>query len=239
MIAVQERSPRAAESILGIDNIALELPIAGVGSRVLAAVLDLLGLFVLEVAAFIGTVVLLGLLDAQPWWAFVALLVVLFLLQWGYFAVQEMATRGRTLGKAAVGVRVVSASGGMPSLGSLLARNLIRTVDFLVGIPMMAVDPLARRLGDRVAGTLVVHDRKPAEELILGRTPQGWGARRVGLVESYLRRAPQLAPGRSRHLAGRLLELVDRDAPGFLDEVRSYSDPELALRRAFDVREVV
>lgn len=234
-----ESPPAAAEAILGIDNIALELPIAGVGSRVLAAVLDLVVLFILEIAAFLGTVVLMAVFETAGWWVAVVLLAVVFLLQWGYFAVLEVATRGRTLGKMAVGLRVVGASGGMPSIGSLLARNLIRTVDFLVGIPLMAADPLARRLGDRVAGTLVVHDRKAAAELILGRTPRGWGARRIGLVESYLRRSPALDPERSRHLAGRLLELVDRDAPGFLDEVRSYSDPELALRRAFDAREVV
>jgi hypothetical protein len=59
----------------------------------------------------------------------------------------------------------------------------------------------------------------------------------VAVAESYLSRSQEMNAGRARHLARRLLQLVGRSAPEFLDEVAGYSDPDLALRRALRVTE--
>jgi uncharacterized RDD family membrane protein YckC len=226
------------ESILGLDNIRLDLPVASVGSRTLAAFLDY---------AVLGVLMLLWLLlsgfvlrRVVPRWAPVFLVVGMFLLDWGYFAGFEIATGGRTLGKMALRLRVLTAEGGTPGPGSLLIRNLVRSVDLLFGVPLMAIDPLARRLGDRLAGTLVVHDRGREAGPVLGRVPPGWGPRELAAVESFLARAPALALKDSAaawEMADRILQRIRRDAPELLAGVDTRADPVTALRQALQVEE--
>jgi uncharacterized RDD family membrane protein YckC len=225
------------EAILALDNIALDLPIAGLGSRALAATIDYAIMGLLLVMAMLTVGVVVGTLEVAAGWVVAAFLVVAFAVNWGYFAGFELATRGRTPGKMAVRLRVVGRTGGTPSAGALVVRNLLRDVDLFVGLPLIATDALARRLGDRVAGTLVVHDRPAAAEVLLGRVPAGWGAREVALAESYLRRSAELEEERRLEVGRRLLALVGRDAPELVAEVADYGDPELALRRALEVRE--
>lgn len=218
-------------AILGLDNIRLELPVAGVGSRVLAAALDSV-VVVLLISAW-GLVCLLALPDALGDWRWAAFLVGFFLLDWGYFAASEIATGGRTLGKRAVGLRVVSRDGGTPDATSLLLRNLLREVDVLVGVFFMAFDPLARRLGDRVGGTLVLHERREARpEAVLARIPPGWGPREVALVESFLARRDELEPDQARFLARRFVAWLERDAPELLAGTDPENDPLAALEAA-------
>ncbi|HYG63744.1 MAG TPA: RDD family protein [Thermoanaerobaculia bacterium] len=223
------------ESILGLDNIRLGLPVAGVGSRTLAGLVDYLCLGVV-VAAWLVICAVIGWLDGD--WGIALVVVGLFLLEWCYFSILEVVTGGRTLGKRAVGLRVVTAEGAAPGAGALVTRNLVRSLDLLFGVPLMALDPMSRRLGDRLAGTVVVHDRRRGPEPLLGRTPPGWGAREVAVVEAFLAREGELEDaGRSREMALRLLARVERDAPGFLDGV-DQSDPVRALREALQVERV-
>jgi uncharacterized RDD family membrane protein YckC len=223
------------ESILGLDNIRLGLPVAGVGSRTLAGLVDYLCLG-LAGTAWVLVCAAVGWLDGD--WGLALVVCGLFLVEWGYFSILEVATGGRTLGKMAVGLRVVTTEGAAPGAGALVMRNLVRSLDLLFGVPLMAFDPLSRRLGDRLAGTLVVHARRRAPEPLLGRTPPGWGAREVAVVEAFLGRAGELDdPGRRREMAERLLARVERDSPGFLDGV-DRSDPVGALRQALQVEQV-
>lgn len=227
-----------SDSILGLDNIRLDLPVASVGSRTLAAFLDylVLGLLMLLWSLLSGV----ALAFILPEWATVFLVVGFFLLDWGYFAGFEIATGGRTLGKMALRLRVVTAEGGTPGAGSLLIRNLVRTVDIVFGVPLMAIDPLARRLGDRLAGTLVVHDRGREMGPVLGRVPPGWGPREVALAEAFLTRARSLALEDSAatwEMADRILQRVRRDAPELLAGVDTRTDPVAALRQALQVEE--
>ena len=208
--------PDAGE-VLGLDNVRLDLPLAGAGSRVLAGFLDYVILGVLMAVWTIAFIAGMVGLDLQNGWLFAVLLLGLFLLNWGYFAGFEIALAGRTPGKAAVGLCVVTRAGGRPGAAALIIRNLVRVVDLLIGVPLMAVDPLARRLGDRLAGTLVVHNRSQAEpELILARLPAGWGAREGSVLEAFLTRASQLEPGRARRLALRFLAWIEREDPAFI-----------------------
>jgi uncharacterized RDD family membrane protein YckC len=226
------------ESILGLDNIRLDLPVASVGSRSLAVLLDYLVLGVLLIVWVLGGGIALA--AAAPDLAIVFVITGLFLLEWGYFAGQEIATRGRTLGKRALGLRVVTAEGGTPGPGALLIRNLVRFIDIIFGVPLMAIDPLARRLGDRLAGTLVVHERarEDTASLLFGQVPPGWGHRELVAVESFLVRARSLEDvGATYDMADRILQRIRRDAPDFLAGVDTRADPIAAIRRALQVEE--
>jgi uncharacterized RDD family membrane protein YckC len=222
------------ESILGLDNIRLELPIAGVGSRTLAALLDYIVLWALVILWLIVWGVSFSAAGA---WVVAVAAAGVFVLEWGYFALSEMVSGGRTLGKKAVKLRVITAEGGTPRPGAFLARNLVRSLDLLFGIPLMAIDPLARRLGDRLAGTLVVHERRRAAAPLLGRMPAGWGPREVAVVESFLAGAEGFDnPIRTTEMANRILERLRRDAPELLAGVYA-SDPIETIRRALQVEE--
>ena len=92
-------------------------------------------------------------------------LVALFFLQWGYGALSETLFAGRTLGKWALGLRVVRDDGGPASFPDYLMRNLLRTADWLpigfaLGLAVMLVDRRLRRVGDLVAGTIVVVEER-------------------------------------------------------------------------------
>ena len=80
-----------------------------------------------------------------------------------YFIVME-ATQGATLGKMALGLRVVKVDGSPISWGESIIRNLLRIVDglfaYLVGAILIWNSPLRQRLGDRAAGTVVVRSRR-------------------------------------------------------------------------------
>jgi uncharacterized RDD family membrane protein YckC len=202
---------------------------------VLAAFLDVLIQGVLQIVWLIACFWRAGV-AGNGTWRFVAYAFGAFLLDWVYFAGLEVAMRGRTPGKKMVGLRVVARNGGTASAGSLAVRNLLRPVDLLVGVPLMALDPLARRLGDRMAGTLVVHDRAAADEPLLRRIPKGWQAEDVALVESLLRRAGDLEGPRADAMAHRVIERLEREEPSFLDGARGGGDGSMKiLRRAFGI----
>jgi uncharacterized RDD family membrane protein YckC len=219
-------------AVLGLDNVSLALPIAGVGSRVLAGLLDYLILGAIQIVwllALGGSVILGG---ARGWWSWGIYLVGVFLIDWGYFSASEILLSQQTLGKRAVALRVVTREGGTPSVSSLLLRNLVRWVDLTIGVVLIALDPLGRRLGDRLAGTLVVHEvQRPA--LIVSRIPEGWGASEISVVESLFEREPEMEAHRAEQLAQRLLETLRRLHPEFLAGIDQSGTALETLRRAF------
>jgi len=225
------------EAVLALDNIALDLPVAGAGSRALAVTLDYLILGIVLPIVIFGLSILLSRVVPDSWFL-VGMIFLVFFVQWFAFLTQELLLKGRTLGKIAVHLRVVGRSGGAATVGQILTRNLIRPVDIFVGMPLIALDPLGRRLGDRAAGTLVVHDRQEKAALTLGRIPQGWGAREVSVAESLLRRQKELDPDQLRHLALRLVKMVERDDPPLLEGFpEPENNPMAALRHALGVQE--
>jgi uncharacterized RDD family membrane protein YckC len=88
-------------------------------------------------------------------------LIALFLIEWVYFVAFEAAWNGTTPGKRALRLRVVKVGGYPLTFMDAVLRNLLRTADFLpvgylLGLVAMAWDGRFARLGDRVAGTMVV-----------------------------------------------------------------------------------
>lgn len=204
-------------TVLSLDNVPVELPLARVGSRVLAAVLDYLLLFFILLAWSALVIALARGLGLRVGWGLGIWLLGGFALEYGYFAVQEVVFDGRTAGKRVFGLRVVARDGAAAGTAALLVRNIVRLIDLFVGVLLMALDPLSRRLGDRLAGTLVVHQRPTAhDELVVARLPPHWSAAETQLVESYLRRARELEPAARFALGRRIESWIDERAPGFL-----------------------
>lgn len=145
------------------EHVILDYEIAGLGSRAYAALLDTLLLFVLLLAmVFLATWAFGG-----GGWLDAILTILSFLLTWSYFTFFEGFRNGQTPGKRRAGIRVVRETGHAITFGAAVTRNLVRVADFLpppylIGALFVAFHPRARRLGDLVAGTVVVRDR-PAE----------------------------------------------------------------------------
>src|ERR1035437_982644 len=157
---------------LSIDTpelVAIEMPLAGIGSRFIA----LLGDYLIWGAAFI----VLGLLAAfllpgisafsklSAQWTEAIFIFIVFLFNWGYFTLFEAFWNGRTPGKRVARIRVIQRSGRAIGLFESMARNLVRYVDqlpffYAVGVITMFVTRQHQRLGDLAAGTLVVRDRE-------------------------------------------------------------------------------
>ena len=102
-------------------------------------------------------------------------------------------------------------------------------------VPMIAFDPASRRLGDRLAGTIVVHERSAARPLMVQRMPAGWGRREVAVVESLLRREATLEAGRAARLADRIVQWVTDVDPAFLAGIPEQLPSMERIRRAFRI----
>jgi uncharacterized RDD family membrane protein YckC len=148
------------------EQISLEFPLAGVGSRGYALGIDTL----IQVIAA-GVVILIVALTAtdleRSWvlarnWVVAIAVFLLFCLYWGYFAIFEILWNGQTPGKRQAKIRVISASGRPITVFEGIGRNFMRAIDslgfYLVGSIVCAIDKQNRRLGDMVAGTVVVHE---------------------------------------------------------------------------------
>lgn len=156
------------------EQIALELPLAGIGSRFLAITIDTL----IQAAVYliIGIVFLIVMPLGFSAFNFLPKLLgpamaifIGFAVYWGYFAIFEILWKGQTPGKKFAGIRVIKESGRPINAFEAVGRNLMRAVDGMpgiygVGLVCMMCNRQSRRLGDFVAGTVVVHE-KPTESV--------------------------------------------------------------------------
>jgi len=157
---------------LNIDTpelVSIEMPVAGIGSRFIAIVIDyLIWTGLLVVLSIIGAVIVASLSvfgGASANWVIGIVLLLVFLFHWGYFTLFEAFWNGRTPGKKIAKIRVIQQSGRPIGLFESMARNFIRYVDqfpsfYAVGVIAMFVTKQHQRLGDLAAGTLVVRDRE-------------------------------------------------------------------------------
>lgn len=134
------------------------LRVAGPVPRALAWALDALlrviGYFVLAIP--LG---MIGDIGIAVW------LLVLFVGEWGYGVLFEVLGRGATPGKRMLGLRVVHMDGTPVGWGASAIRNFMLFVDFLpppfgAGLVACLASRNFQRLGDRAAGTFVVHERR-------------------------------------------------------------------------------
>jgi uncharacterized membrane protein SpoIIM required for sporulation/uncharacterized RDD family membrane protein YckC len=152
------------------EHVEVRLELAGVGSRMAAAVLDTILLYFSLLFLFlVGSNVARAGLGVVGAWFTALLILVIFALIWGYFAAFEAWNGGRTPGKQALGIRVVMDTGRSVTPGAAVVRNLVRFLDcyfpFLPLVPallLMFLNKSNKRLGDMAAGTIVVRDRPTA-----------------------------------------------------------------------------
>lgn len=217
------------------EHVVIDYDIAGLGSRSLAALIDSAIIGALILALFI----VMALLSARVgrWLAPLAALS-LFSLTWGYFALFEGFRDGQTPGKKWMGIRVIRDTGHPVTVGEAAARNLVRLVDFLpppylLGILFVAFHPRGKRLGDLVAGTVVVRDAPTvalAADLDAPVTAAIDGAPLLSdeefrVAREFVGRAPQL-PREVR------LRLATQLAARFADRVPIGRDDPVAYVRA-------
>jgi uncharacterized RDD family membrane protein YckC len=159
------------------EQIDLHFHVAGIGSRFVAILLDQLivgaAYFALGIAALIvlSTLGMSHRLDSMTTWFLAVLIFLVFVVYWGYFALFEAWWQGQTPGKRVMKLRVIKDTGRQITLFESLARNLVRFVDYfpsmyLVGVITMLCNKSNKRLGDYVAGTLVVHERVEEQPLL-------------------------------------------------------------------------
>ncbi len=196
------------------EGIRLELRAAGAVPRALAWLLDVaIRLAVLMIAAMMFTVI--GEAGQGLY------LIALFLIYWAYPIFFEAMRHGRTPGKAALGLRVIRNDGAPIGWIASITRNFLRVVDmlpFLYGFGLVSslIDPWGRRLGDLVAGTIVVHEPPPRRRAVIESSqptpvPIALTQHEQALLISYAERAPLLTRERQQELAQLLRDLTSAD----------------------------
>jgi uncharacterized RDD family membrane protein YckC len=217
------------------EGVELAVPLAGIGSRFMAVLID--GL--IQGVGLVATVVL-ALAVAGGTGALIAAGVAQLAFVLGYEVLFEVLGGGRTLGKRAVGLRVVTTAGAPVGLRASLIRNVIRLLEaapplfYLPAIVSVLATRDNQRLGDLAAGTLVVREptRIPAAAPASARPvdPAGyatWDVTGIGeqetiAVRAFLERRGQLRPAARRsiaaELAGKLRPLVAGARAGLDDD---------------------
>jgi uncharacterized RDD family membrane protein YckC len=207
------------------EGLEIELNLAGLGSRIGAALIDALLLGLLLVLAAFGV---FGLVDRfpDPMLAIGIGWLVLMVMVIGYFVAFEALNDGRTPGKAAFSIRVVGIDGSPVGFGASMVRNLLRLVDLFPLFPLLG--PIAilasdsnQRLGDMAGRTVVIRDTRSEtirHDLVeLDPRAATWDVTAVteadvDLARRFLARRPDLTSAkRDEHataIAGRLRSKV-------------------------------
>lgn len=151
------------------ENVELEQKLAGIGTRFLAGFVDTMLIFLAGMVLVLSALLIFGTgtidhvaVFFDDSWVVAFLIVIFFLLFWGYFAIFEFYMNGQTPGKRYIKIRVVKEGGGAIDFNDVIIRNLLRTVDGFPFYPVagivMFVTRKIQRLGDLAAGTVVVSE---------------------------------------------------------------------------------
>jgi uncharacterized RDD family membrane protein YckC len=238
LLAAQRAPDGGAPTIVTPEAVPIGFELGGVGSRSLSFLIDALAQFTLLLAAQFGaTLLVAGTGLGLPGWAAVTAFVLLvFTIFWGYPVAFESLWRGRTPGKAAMGLRVVTTEGAPVRFRHAAIRAALGLIDFWATLGAVAVVSALvtrrhQRLGDLVAGTIVLRERTgtPRPTAVRFRTPEGAEAYAATLdpaaltgedytaLRSFLLRAPSLAPpvraGLARQLAQPLAARIRHTPP--------------------------
>jgi uncharacterized RDD family membrane protein YckC len=211
------------------EAVVLEFETAGVASRILARIIDGIVLWLGLLAFLLAMGVLLEGSNSQTLAVVLVVLVVFFAI-FGYWMLLETVWHGRTLGKAAMGLRVVTLEGAPVTFRHSAIRAIVGVVDFFVppigpvAVVTVGLSSNNQRLGDLAAGTIVLRERKDAGPLVaLNLTePQGrpelmaslqlarLSDAQYGVVRRYLLRVYKMDPSVRASLAERLSAAVEQ-----------------------------
>jgi uncharacterized RDD family membrane protein YckC len=165
----------ATEDILIIETperVPLHFALASIGNRFIACAIDhaiqalaigLIGLSALILTSFPS---IEAVIASAPKWVLAVVILVLFLILAGYFAFFEWAWSGQTPGKRWLKLRVLREDGRPITFWEAAVRNLLRTLDMMpapfysIGLISVFSTTRDQRVGDMVAGTVVVRERE-------------------------------------------------------------------------------
>ena len=231
------------------ELVGIEFPLAGIGSRCVAFLVDSFvqgfSFGVLLIVLVLIFAALPSIPAAQPHvqstdagkWAIALMILIPFLLQWGYFALFEAFWNGQTPGKRMLRLRVIQQSGRPIGLFESTGRNLLRIIDmlpgfYLVGAVCIFATRRQQRLGDMVAGTLVVHS-VPTETSILPGGTRTFTAASLEPPQPTLRKTLELPADGVARLSRADLQLMENFLVRRLDlplDVRASLGERLTIR---------
>jgi uncharacterized RDD family membrane protein YckC len=211
------------------EHVRFSFELAGPARRIAAYTLDLL-VRALLMALFAVAGALGGLAGAEGLSGVGAglWLALGFAVEWGYFVLLESLMNGQSVGKRAMRLRVVTVDGRPLSFAQIVLRNLLRATDVLpvfyaLGVLVMAQDRVFRRLGDMVAGTLVISEqsKKLEEPLVITPAPTPrelyelpqrpeLAPKELEAIERFLRRLNLYSGARELELAEMVAPLLAR-----------------------------
>jgi uncharacterized RDD family membrane protein YckC len=221
-------SVRSMPEVVTGDAVVLDVPIAQLPMRAVGALIDIAVIVIGYLVALMLWAATLTQFDEAVTAAIMVIFTVLVFV--GYPLVFETATRGRSVGKMVMGLRVVSDDGGPERFRQALFRALASVVEIwmLLGSPAVIcsmLSPKAKRIGDIFAGTVVISERGPK----LGPPPvmppllawwaaslqlSGLGAEQAEVARQFLSRASQLDPQLRDQIAYRIAgDVLSRVAP--------------------------
>lgn len=165
----------ATEDILVIETperVPLHFALASIGNRFLACALDHTLQAITIIIVAIGFTLLANFasfgeeITAAPKWVKALLIVIVFLIISSYFAFFEWIWNGQTPGKRMLKLRVIREDGRPVTFWESAVRNLLRTFDMMpfpfysIGFISVFISLSDQRVGDMVAGTVVVRERE-------------------------------------------------------------------------------
>jgi uncharacterized RDD family membrane protein YckC len=231
------------------DAVVVEVRVAQMPSRAVAIIIDM----VVQLTVLVGTYAILSafavISDSAMFTAVMIALMVLVMV--GYPVLFETLTRGRSLGKLALGLRVVSDDGSPERFRQALFRGLAGVVEFwlLYGAPALIsslVSQRGKRLGDIFAGTIVISERAPranGQPIVMPPPLASWAATLelsqlpdevTQAARQYLSRwhdlSPQVQHERGVRIATQLAAYVSPAAPPGVPP-HAYLSAVLAERR--------
>ena len=215
------------------DAVGLDLELATLGSRGVAYLLDLTLFVLVLIVLSLAQSALFGAFDAAGSIGVAVVLVLAFAWQFGYPIGFETLWRGRTLGKAAMGLRVVTVEGAPVGVRHATVRAVVGLLELVptVGLPAIVTSfatRRAQRLGDLAAGTLVIRERRAARSPQVEHftAPPGYeqyaasldvsaiSASDYAVIRDALRRSRELPPATARSVLSDVLAGVgDRVRP--------------------------
>lgn len=210
------------------DAVVLEIQIAQLPVRAASALIDVAVVMLVYV---IGTILwAVTLTDMDPAFSAAVLIIFTVVALVGYPTVFETATRGKTLGKMALGLRVVSEDGSPERFRQALFRALAGVIELwmLTGGPAVLcslLSPTGKRIGDIFAGTVVISERAPKQAPPPAMPPQlawwastlqlsGLSPSQADIARQFLARATQLDPQVREQMAYRItMDMVAQISP--------------------------
>lgn len=221
-------------TLLTPESVELEFTLAGIGNRALALTIDYLIWYLFLAIVLVFTAFLLDTLDLSlallpggtsnpELWIFAIMGLIFFFVYIGYFVFFETLWHGQTPGKKRSKIRVIRDDGKPIGLQQATLRSLLRPVDdfLFIGAFMIMLEKRERRVGDWIAGTLVVQEEEAvtAAEFLVSDTARDladrlWQAADLsGLspddfaaIREYLRRRSTLFPDAKKQIARQLTQ---------------------------------